>query len=127
MFAGFYPGKNVHFLEEADRLGALLAARDIIVVYGRGTSGLMGRVAASAYLVKVKVLGVIPKPLAEMPFVGPTIGDDLRVSNFQDRIISMLHNYDAFIALPEVLVPWKNFSMLSLGRNPMFITNSWGY
>ncbi|KAL6512206.1 hypothetical protein OROMI_034679 [Orobanche minor] len=97
---GFYPGKNVHFLEQADRLGALLAARDINVVYGGGTSGLMGRVAASAYLGKVKVLGVIPKPLAEMPFDGPTIGDDLRVSNLQDRIKNMLHNYEAFIALP---------------------------
>ncbi|KAL6512200.1 hypothetical protein OROMI_034680 [Orobanche minor] len=88
IFAGFYPGKNVHYLEVADRLGALLAARDINIVYGGGTYGLMGRVAASAYLGKAKVLAVNPKPLAEAPFVGPSIGDDLRVSNLQDRIIT---------------------------------------
>ncbi|KAL6512201.1 hypothetical protein OROMI_034681 [Orobanche minor] len=133
IFAGFYPGKNVHYLEVADRLGALLAARDINIVYGGGTSGLMGRVAASAYLGKAKVLAVNPKPLAEAPFVGPSIGDDLRVSNLQDRIISMLHNSDAFIALPggfgtmEKLFHVISWAQLNVHHKPVGLLNVDGF
>ncbi|KAL6512186.1 hypothetical protein OROMI_034695 [Orobanche minor] len=100
VFAGATPGKNPNFLAAANHLGVVLAANRINVVYGEGSAALMGRVATSAFLGEVKVLGVIPRPLAELPVVGPTVGDELKISNIQDKMISMMHNTDAFIALP---------------------------
>ncbi|KAL6586436.1 hypothetical protein OROMI_001424 [Orobanche minor] len=59
----------------------------------------MGRAASYAYMVGVRVLGVIPKPLAESKIIGATIGDEFRVANMQDRISHMSNNADAFITL----------------------------
>ncbi|KAL6513801.1 hypothetical protein OROMI_034509 [Orobanche minor] len=133
VFAGFYPGKNVRFAEVADKLGMLLATKTINVVHGGGTSGLMGRVAASAFLGKVKVLGIIPKPLADMPLVGSTIGDELKISNIQDRIVSMLHNADASIALPggfgtmEELFHVITWAQLNIHHKPVGLLNIDGF
>ncbi|KAL6512816.1 hypothetical protein OROMI_034665 [Orobanche minor] len=133
VFAGSTTGKNPNFLDAADNLGKLLAANDINVVYGGGSTGLMGRVAASAFLGKVKVLGIIPKPLADLPLVGPTIGDELKVSNIQDRVISMLHNADAFIALPggfgtlEELFHIITWAQLNIHHKPVGILNIDGF
>ncbi|KAL6514058.1 hypothetical protein OROMI_034454 [Orobanche minor] len=99
VFARATPGKNPNFFAAANHLGVVLAANRINLVYGGGSAGLMGLVATSAFLGEVKVLGVIPRPLAELRVVGPTVGDELKISNIQDRMISMMHNADAFIAL----------------------------
>ncbi|KAL6514429.1 hypothetical protein OROMI_034264 [Orobanche minor] len=110
VFAGSTPGKNPHFLEAPDNLGKLLAANDINVVYGGGTTGLM-----------------------DLPLVGPTIGDELKVSNIQDRVISMLHNADAFIALPggfgtlEELFHIITWAQLNIHHKPVGILNIDGF
>ncbi|KAL6575376.1 hypothetical protein OROMI_012661 [Orobanche minor] len=70
-------------------------------VYGGGSLGLMGRATASAYMEGVKVLGIIPKSLAESKITGATIGDEFRAVNMQDRITHMTNNADAFITLPD--------------------------
>ncbi|KAL6518199.1 hypothetical protein OROMI_033900 [Orobanche minor] len=70
------------------------------IVYGGGSLGQMGRAAASAYMEGVRVLGVIPKPLAESKIIGVTIRDEFRAANMQDHISHMSNNVDAFITLP---------------------------
>ncbi|KAK6143523.1 hypothetical protein DH2020_023871 [Rehmannia glutinosa] len=90
-------GKTVVFLRRFDNLGKFLAEKHINLVYGGGSFGLMGRVVGSVYLGVVGVLGVIPKPLVVRQITGQTIGDELRVSNMQDRMVNMMHNADAFI------------------------------
>ncbi|KAL6572748.1 hypothetical protein OROMI_013706 [Orobanche minor] len=99
-FGGASHGNEACFTEAAHNLGCTLGEKCIHIVYGGGSLGLMGRAAASAYMEGVRVLGVIPKPLAESKITGTTIGDEFRAVNMQDRISHMINNVDAFITLP---------------------------
>ncbi|KAL6500580.1 hypothetical protein OROGR_027356 [Orobanche gracilis] len=96
IFGGANHGNELCFTEAAHNLGE----KCIHVVYGGGNMGLMGRAAASAYMKGVRVLVIIPKPLAESRITGATIGDEFRTVNMQDRITHMINNTDAFITLP---------------------------
>ncbi|KAL6536495.1 hypothetical protein OROGR_013067 [Orobanche gracilis] len=79
IFGGANHGNEACFTEAAHNLGRTLGEKCIHVVYGGGSLGLMGRAAASAYMEGVKVLGIIPKSLAESKITGATIGDEFRV------------------------------------------------
>ncbi|KAK6148477.1 hypothetical protein DH2020_019389 [Rehmannia glutinosa] len=133
VFCGANPGKDGCFLEAADNLGKFLAEKHVNLVYGGGSFGLMGRVAGSAYLGGVRVLGVIPKPLFVRQITGQTIGDELRVSNMQDRMVNMMHNADAFITLPggfgtlEELFQVISWAQLNIHQKPIGILNVNGF
>ncbi|KAL6552620.1 hypothetical protein OROHE_007984 [Orobanche hederae] len=92
-------GNEVCFTEAAHNLGRKLGEKCVHIVYVGESLGLMGHAAASAYMEGVRVLGVIPKPLAESKIIGATIGDEFRAANMQDRISHMINNADAFITL----------------------------
>ncbi|KAL6495820.1 hypothetical protein OROGR_030383 [Orobanche gracilis] len=100
IFSGANHGNEACFTEAAHNLGRTLGEKCTHVVYGGGSLGLMGRVAASAYMEGVKVLGIIPKSLAKSKITGATIGDEFRVVHMQDCITHMINNADAFITLP---------------------------
>ncbi|KAL6526615.1 hypothetical protein OROGR_015705 [Orobanche gracilis] len=70
IFGGANHGNEACFTEAAHNLGRTLGEKSIHVVYGGGSLGLMGRAAASAYMEGVKVLGIIPKSLAESKIIG---------------------------------------------------------
>ncbi|KAL6538773.1 hypothetical protein OROMI_025099 [Orobanche minor] len=99
IFGGTSHGNEACFTQAAHNLGRTLGDKCIHVVYGGGSLGLMGRAAASAYMEGVKVLGIIPKPLAGSKITGATIGDEFRAVNMQDRITHMINNVDAFTTL----------------------------
>ena len=58
VFCGSNPGKDKEFVNIANHLGRVLAEREIHLVYGGGSLGLMGYVATAAHLGGGKVLGV---------------------------------------------------------------------
>ena len=62
----------------------MLAERNIHLVYGGGSLGLMGRVATATQNNGSRVLGIIPKALAVGDIVGKTIGDELQVSSMHE-------------------------------------------
>ncbi|KAL6528107.1 hypothetical protein OROHE_015057 [Orobanche hederae] len=100
---------------------------------GRTLGGKMGRAAASAYMEGVKVVGVIPKPLAESKITGATIGDEFRTVNMQDRITQMANNADAFITLPggfgtlEELFHVITRAQLNIHKKPIGLLNVNGF
>ena len=98
VFYGAFPGKDEEYLKAANHLGRVLAERKIHLVYGGGSVGLMGGVASTASLGGSQVLGIILGPLKFVS--GGTIGEELVVKNLQERLLQMLFNADAFIALP---------------------------
>ncbi|KAK6162998.1 hypothetical protein DH2020_002839 [Rehmannia glutinosa] len=132
VFCGSSPGKDSCFIEEANNLGKVLAKKQIHLVYGGGCQGLMGRIAGSAYLGGVKVLGVVPKSLSRN-IIGETIGDELRVLNMQDRMINMMNNADAFITLPggfgtlEELFQMVSWAQLNIHLKTICILNVNGF
>ena len=65
------------FVEAANNLGKILAARKIHLIYGGGSLGLMGCVSTAAHLGGSQVLGIIPTALAVGNLTGKTIGEEL--------------------------------------------------
>ena len=56
VFCGSNPGKDKEFVNIANYLGRVLAEREIHLVYGGGSLGLMGYVATAAHLEVAKSL-----------------------------------------------------------------------
>ncbi len=88
------------FLDAATTIGKEIAERGFRLVYGGGSTGLMGAVANSALAHKGEVIGVIPEQLKkeELAHFGLTrleVVDDMH-----QRKARMIELADAFIALP---------------------------
>ncbi|KAL6586165.1 Cytokinin-activating enzyme working in the direct activation pathway [Orobanche minor] len=133
IFGGASHGNEACFTEAAHNLGSTLGKKCMHIVYGGGSLGLMGRAAASAYMEGVRLLGVIPKPLAESKIIGATIGDEFRAANMQDRISHMINNADAFITLPggfgtlEELFHVGTRAQLNIHKKPTGLLNVNGF
>jgi hypothetical protein len=118
---------------EIRTFGRELAARDITLVYGGSSLGLMGAVADEVLAAGGKVVGVIPKALVgrEAAHAGLT---ELRVvETMHEREQAMFDFGDAFVAFPggfgtleEILemVTWKQ---LGIHGKPVVIVNIGGY
>ncbi|KAL6579341.1 hypothetical protein OROMI_009557 [Orobanche minor] len=133
IFGGASYGNEACFTGAVHNLGRTLGEKCIHIVYGGGSLGLMGRVAASAYMEGVKMVGIIPKPLAESKITGATIGDEFRAVNMQDRITHMLNNADAFITLPGGFGNFQEFfhvvtrAQLNIHKKPISLLNGNGF
>ena len=133
VFCGSRPGARPEYLEQARRLGGLVAGRGIEVVYGGASVGLMGAVADGALAAAGRVIGVIPEALAgkELAHTGLT---DLRVvGSMHERKALMADLSDAFIALPggfgtfEELFEMVTWAQLGLHRKPFGVLNAAGF
>src|SRR5262245_26518874 len=65
VYCGSSPGRNPVYVEAARRLGAVMAQRNIGLVYGGGGLGLMGEVARAVLAGGGEVTGIIPEFLSE--------------------------------------------------------------
>ena len=117
----------------ASEFGALLAARDLRLVYGGGRVGLMGAVADAVLAGGGQVIGVIPKLLVDRE-VGHTGLTQLRVvQSMSERKQLMGDLSDAFVTLPggigtmdELFEAWT-WSQLGLQSKPSGLLNTAGY
>jgi uncharacterized protein (TIGR00730 family) len=133
VFGGSSPGKEKEFLESANHLGQVLAERNIHLVYGGGSLGLMGGVSIAVFLGGSQVLGVVPKALAKGDFIGKTIGEELQVSTMSDRMNAMFNHADTFIALPgglstlEEIFQISSWAQLHIHYKPIGLLNVNGF
>jgi uncharacterized protein (TIGR00730 family) len=100
VFCGSNPGNDPVYIEEAIRLGRLLARRGLGLVYGGASVGIMGTLADAVLDAGGEVIGVIPSPLLarEVGHMGLT---ELRVVNsMHERKAVMAELSDGFIAIP---------------------------
>ena len=100
VFCGSSSGKDPVYAQIAAALGAELAARQITLVYGGGSIGLMGACSKAAIAAGGQVISVIPTPLAPKDLVGPSQGHVFTTSDMHERKQIMFHLSDAFIVLP---------------------------
>ncbi|KAJ6953509.1 cytokinin riboside 5'-monophosphate phosphoribohydrolase LOG1-like isoform X2 [Populus alba x Populus x berolinensis] len=100
VFCGSSPGKNPNYQHAAVQLGKQLVERNIDLVYGGGSIGLMGLISQAVYDGGRHVLGVIPKTLMPREITGETVGEVRAVSGMHQRKAEMARQADAFIALP---------------------------
>ena len=133
VFCGSSPGKNPAYREAAKSLGKVLAARNITLVYGGGSVGLMGILARAVVEQGGNVIGVIPKAIAEMEVAFTDLQDLRIVDDMHSRKALMADLADAFIALPgglgtvEELMEILTWSQLGFHQKPAGILNIAGF
>ncbi len=133
VFCGSSSGSDPVYVEAANRLGRLLAAEDITLVYGGACVGLMGAVADAALMAGGKVVGVMPDFLRRKELAHPRLTELHVVSSMHERKARMAALADAFIALPGGMGTLEEFceiitwAQLGLHEKPCGLLNLQGY
>ena len=118
---------------EATRLGRTLAERDLGLVYGGASVGLMGAVADAVINAGGRAVGVIPQSLIDMEIAHTGLADLHVVSSMHERKALMAQLSDGFIALPggigtlEELFEIMTFAQLRFHQKPCGLLNIEGY
>ncbi|KAL0652451.1 hypothetical protein Bca4012_095142 [Brassica carinata] len=100
VFCGSSQGKKSSYQDAAVDLGNELVSRNIDLVYGGGSIGLMGFVSQAVHDGGRHVIGVIPKILMPRELTGEAVGEVRAVADMHQRKAEMARHSDAFIALP---------------------------
>ncbi|CAN6309734.1 unnamed protein product [Urochloa humidicola] len=133
VFCGSRPGNRPSFSAAALDLGKQLVERQINLVYGGGSGGLMGLVSKAVYDGGRHVLGVIPSALLPEEVSGETLGEVKVVRDMHERKSEMAKHADAFIALPggygtiEELLEIIAWAQLGIHNKPVGLLNVDGY
>ena len=138
VFCGSNAGNQPIYRSEAEKLGRLLAARGIELVYGGGNIGLMGAVADACLEAGGTVIGVIPqalmgKEVAGRPVDHRTLTRLEVVDSMHTRKARMAELAEGFIALPGGFGTFEEFceiltwSQLGFHAKPMGLLNVNGF
>ena len=138
VFCGANAGNNPRYRAEAEKLGRLLAARGIELVYGAGNIGLMGAVADACLEAGGTVIGVIPEALMGKEVAGRPVDHRALtrievVDSMHTRKARMAELADGFIALPGGFGTFEEFcEVLTWGQlgfhdKPMGMLNVNGF
>ena len=133
VYCGSSPGKDAAFLQAARALGGEIARRGLTLVYGGSIVGLMGEVARSALEGGGRVIGVIPKALAEQEIAFLELCELEQVDSMHARKARMAELADGFISLPGGFGTFEEFfevltwSQLGLHAKPSGLLNIAGY
>lgn len=100
LYCGSNAGSNPAFAETARRLGSALANRDIGLVYGGGSVGLMGIAADAAMAAGGEVIGVITEQLESAEVAHRDLTGLEVVPSMHDRKARLCELADGFIVLP---------------------------
>jgi uncharacterized protein (TIGR00730 family) len=138
VFCGSNAGNNPLYRTEAEKLGRLLAARGIELVYGAGNIGLMGAVADACLEAGGTVIGVIPEALMGKEVAGRAVDHRTLtrievVDSMHTRKARMAELSDGFVALPGGFGTFEEFcEILTWGQlgfhvKPMGLLNVNGF
>jgi uncharacterized protein (TIGR00730 family) len=121
------------YREVAFRLGAVLAGHGLEIVYGGGARGSMGALADGALSKGGRVIGVLPKFMADLEWGHPGLTELQLVEDMRVRKHMMLTRSQAAIALPggcgtlEELLEAITLKRLGLYVNPILLVNTRGF
>ena len=133
MFCGSHDGAREGYRVEAARLGRTLAQRNLGLIYGGASVGLMGAVADAVIDAGGRAVGVIPQSLIDMEIAHTGLADLHVVNTMHERKALMAQLSDGFIALPggigtlEELFEIMTFAQLRFHQKPCGLLNIEGY
>ena len=117
----------------ARRLGEVLAAEGVGIVYGGGAVGSMGALADGALARGGRVIGILPRFMADLEWGHKGLTDLQLVEDLRTRKHMMLTLSQGAIALPggsgtlEELLEAITFKRLGLYLNPIVLVNTRGF
>ncbi|MEK4517656.1 TIGR00730 family Rossman fold protein [Paenibacillus sp. FSL H8-0122] len=100
VFCGSSEGTSPVYKESAILLGKELAARNITLIYGGATVGLMGAIADSVMQAGGQVIGVLPHFLKQREIEHTRLTELIMVDSMHERKLKMSELADGFIAMP---------------------------
>ena len=133
VFGGAAKGTSEQFINDADTIGRMLAARGHSMTYGGGRTGLMGAVSGGALGVGGHVHGIIPHFLENLEVGNQQVQKLDVVENMHERKAKMYEGANGFIVLPGglgTMDEWMEvmtWNQLGLLKAPVFVMNTDGY
>lgn len=133
MFAGAGAGAHDDYRRAAVALGSELAERQITLVYGGASVGLMGALADAVLARDGGVIGVIPRALVEREVAHSGLSELRVVDSMHERKALMGGLSDGFLALPgglgtlEELLEVATWTQLGVHAKPVGLLNVRGY
>lgn len=129
VFCGSRPGASDAYIKGAKAVGKELAKRNITLVYGAASVGIMGAVADSVLENGGHAIGVMPEFLKRKEIVHPRLSELIIVDSMHERKAKMADLADGFIALPggpgtlEEFFEIYTWSQLGLHQKPCGVLN----
>lgn len=133
VFCGSSSGSRPEYVQAAKNLAHALVDRNIGLVYGGASVGMMGELARTALAANGEVIGVIPASLAEREVAFEDLPDLRIVNSMHERKTVMADLAAAFIALPGGLGTMEEFfeiltwAQLGIHTKPCGLLNTCGY
>ena len=124
---------KTQYFDATAHFGKILAEAGLTVVFGGGSSGLMGKLADSMLAANAKITGIIPQFMCDEDWHHKSLTDLIVVETMHERKALMAKMADAIVALPggcgtmeELLeaITWKQLGIISI---PIVIVNMDGY
>ena len=109
VYCGSRTGNTDAFAQTAKAVGQWIGQHQGQLVYGGGNSGLMGIVAAATQQAGGRVVGIIPRALAEKEHARDDCDEFYLVDNMHQRKHMMAERADAFLALPGGIGTFEEF------------------
>ena len=132
LFCGSSVGIDPARAAAAAALGGEIAARGVRLVYGGGSTGLMGACAKAVISGGGRVLGVIPEFL-RLPEVAYEAAELVVVPSMHERKAVMFREADGFVVLPggigtlEEVIELLSWARLGLHAKPVIFLNGDGF
>lgn len=123
VYAGSADGLPESHMQAARILGATIAKQNRQMVYGAGSTGLMGAVADGALEAGGEVFGIINEGLNLDHLIHDKLTAIEVVEDIHTRQERMLELADAIIALPGAMAPTPKPSKPSPGHRSVYTSN----
>ena len=133
VFCGSRAGVDPAFAEASEELGRMFAEREVRLIYGGGSIGLMGVVMQAVLDNGGAVTGVIPEFLMRREVGNPALTELIVVDSMHERKRRMFELADGFAVLPGGLgtldetievITWQQ---LGLHGKPLSLLNTGDY
>ena len=124
VYCGSSPGNNPVYLQAAEALAEALVHRNIGLVYGGASVGVMGAIANAVMRQGGEVIGIIPQALMRREIGNDHLTELQVVDSMHERKAAMADQSDGFIALPggmgtlEEIFEILTWAQLGFHQNP---------
>lgn len=133
VYCGSSPGHDPAYRRAAREMGEELVARDLGLVFGGGSVGLMGTVADAVMDGGGEAIGVIPEALEAREVAHGGLTELAVVGSMHERKRRMVELSDGFVALPgglgtlEELFEVLTWAQLGIHEKPCGVLNVAGF
>ena len=133
VYCGSSPGHDPAYRRAAREMGEELVARDLGLVFGGGSVGLMGTVADAVMDGGGEAVGVIPEALEAKEVAHGGLTELAVVDSMHERKQRMVELSDGFVALPgglgtlEEILEVLTWAQLGIHEDPCGLLNVAGF